>query len=210
MKEENNSNKEQLSINRIEGLSDGVFGIAMTLLIFKLDIPDITPDAAFNSALKENLLGMLPQFENFFVSFMLLGFFWTRHQLQFKHIKISDRGLLWINIFFLAFVSLLPFTTGLLMKYTGHGVPVFLYCGNLTIAALVLALHWSYANKNNLIDSTLNKAYVRSFFVLVYLMPITFGICAIAGLFSARTGLTLLYTIPFIFFFVRRIQNKKK
>lgn len=208
--ENNSNNRELLATNRIEGLSDGVFGIAMTLLIFKIDVPDISTSLNFKSSLLESLKGMSPQFENYFISFILLGFYWTRHQLQFKHIKNADRFLLWINIFFLALIGLIPFTTGMVMKYTGHEVPQFLYCMNLVVIALVLAFHWYYACRAELIDHTLTKRYIKNITFVVFAMPVCFGVCAIAALISARLSLSLLYSIPVVFFFVKRYQRRRE
>lgn len=208
---DNNSNsRELLSTNRIEGLSDGVFGIAMTLLIFKLDVPDISTSINFSATLKDSLVSMVPQFENYFISFIILGFYWTRHQLQFKHIKNSDRFLLWINIFFLALIGLIPFTTGMVMKYSGHEVPQFLYCVNLVAVGLVLAVHWHYACKAKLIDHDLSGRYLKNITFLVFAMPVSFSVCAIAALFSSRLSTSLLYVIPILFFFVKKLQKRSE
>ena len=151
----------------------------------------------------------MPQFENYFLSFILLGLFWTRHQFQFKHIKNADRTLLWINIIFLSLVTLLPFTTGLLMKYTSHKLPMFLYCVNLAMAALVLSLHWTYAARHKLIDPSLTGESLKHYDRIVYVMPSIFTLCAAASFISARFSLTLLYILPVIFLIYAKIQRKK-
>ncbi len=206
-----NNSKESLSTNRIEGLCDGVFGIAMTLLIFKLDVPDGILTSHMNHELIDKLYNMIPQFENYFISFILLGLYWTRHQLQFKHIKQSDRTLLWINIFFLVFVGTVPFTTGLLMKYTGLEITQFLYSLNLLMIGLTLAIHWWYASKNyRLVDKDMPEKEIKSFNRMVFSVPIAFGICCIVALFSPRTSLTLMYVIPLIYVIARLWDKKKK
>lgn len=202
---------ESLPTNRIEGLSDGVFGIAMTILIFKLDVPDGIIQGNMNQALQERLFNMIPQFENYFISFILLGLYWTRHQLQFKYIKQADRNLLWINIFFLVFVGLLPFTTGLLMKYTGLEIPQFLYSLNLMLIGLTLAIHWQYASKNHrLVDKNLSREEIRQASKMIYSVPIAFALCCIVALFSPRTSLTLMYIIPLIYFVSKFVKKKRR
>lgn len=206
-----NGTKENLPTNRIEGLSDGVFGIAMTLLIFKLDVPDGIMSESGKIMLRDKLYNMIPQFENYFISFILLGFYWTRHQLQFKYIKQADRNLLWINIFFLAMVGLVPFTTALIMKYTGLEMPVLLYSLNLLVIGLALAVHWAYACKGyRLIDKSLTKEYIRSSTVLLFSVPLAFGICAGVSLISPRMSLTLMYIIPFIYLISRLLGKRRK
>lgn len=202
---------ESLPTNRIEGLSDGVFGIAMTLLIFKLDVPDVIVDNNMNQALTDKLFNMIPQFENYFISFILLGLYWTRHQLQFKHIKQADRNLLWINIFFLVFVGLLPFTTGLLMKYTGLEIPQFLYSLNLLCIGLALAVHWIYASRDyRLINKDLTKEFIKKYTILTISAPVVFAICCAVALVSPRTSLTLMYIIPLFYLVVKIVEKRKR
>jgi len=206
-----NNNKESLATNRIEGLSDGVFGIAMTLLIFKIDVPDGIIMEGGKVFLRDKLYNMIPQFENYLISFLLLGFYWTRHQLQFKYIKQADRNLLWINIFFLAEVGLIPFTTALLMKYTGMEMPQLLYSLNLLLIGLTLAIHWWYASSNyRLVDKNLSKEYIRNTTWLTFSVPIAFAICSVVAVISPRTSLTLMYIIPLIYFVARIIEKRKK
>lgn len=207
----NNNNNESLPTNRIEGLSDGVFGIAMTLLIFKLDVPDGMIQDNLNKVLTDKLFNMLPQFENYFISFILLGLYWTRHQLQFKHIKQADRNLLWINIFFLVFVGLLPFTTGLLMDYTGLELPQFLYSLNLMLIGLMLAIHWIYASRNyRLVNKELTKEYIKNYTLLTISAPVIFGLCCVIAIISPRISLTLMYIIPIFYLVVKIVEKRKK
>jgi uncharacterized membrane protein len=207
--EENTS--ESLPTNRIEGLSDGVFGIAMTILIFKLDVPDGIMQDNMNKVIQDKLFNMIPQFENYFISFILLGLYWTRHQLQFKHIRQADRNLLWINIFFLVFVGLLPFTTGMLMKYTGLEIPQFLYSLNLMLIGLALAIHWIYASANyRLISKDLTKEFIRRYTMLTLSPVVVFAICCVIAVISPRTSLTLMYIIPLFFLVVKIVEKKKR
>ena len=202
---------ESLPTNRIEGLSDGVFGIAMTILIFKLDVPDGIIQDNMNQIIQNQLYNMLPQFENYFISFILLGLYWTRHQLQFKYIKQADRTLLWMNIFFLVFVGLLPFTTGLLMQYTGLEIPQFLYSLNLMLIGLALGIHWIYASRNyRLINKDLTKDFIKNYTILTLSPVIVFAICCVVAIISPRTSLTMMYTIPLFFLVVKIVEKKKK
>lgn len=202
---------EGLPTNRIEGLSDGVFGIAMTLLIFKIDVPDVILHGNINDQLAKKLFDMLPQFENYFLSFILLGIYWIRHQLQFKHIKEADRNLLWINIFFLVFVGLLPFSTGILMKYTGLEVAQFLYSLNLLFIGLALAVHWRYASKDyRLINKDLPKDYIKASSLLIYSVPVVFLVCCLIALFSPRASLTFMYLIPIMFAVAKFFEKRRK
>ena len=97
--------------NRIIGLSDGVFAIAITLLVLTIDVP-------VNLASPEEVSGFLrqalPQLVVYAVAFMVIGTFWLRHYRMFNLCRAVDGRMLVLNLIFLAFVSLLPFPTDLL------------------------------------------------------------------------------------------------
>jgi uncharacterized membrane protein len=142
---------------RIEALSDGVFSIAMTFLVFNLKDP-----LAATSVTDEALLGALwsiaPNISSFFLSFMTLGIFWTGHSTQFDYLERSDRNLYWLNLFFLMFVALLPFTTSILGSHIENKVAVILYWLNILALGLALLLHWNYAYRKKLLALDENNA----------------------------------------------------
>jgi uncharacterized membrane protein len=134
-------------VQRIEALSDGVFSIAMTLLVFNLKDPVsglVQTDAELLKALYE----ILPTLLTYFLSFMTLGIFWTGQSTQFSYIEKYDRNLNWISLFFLLFVSILPFTTGILSSHITNKVSIGLYWLNILALGALLFVHWQYAFKN--------------------------------------------------------------
>jgi len=208
---ENNHNPDNLSTKRIEGLSDGVFGIAMTLLIFKIDVPDVPSGLNIDTELPKVLITLLPQFENYLMSFILLGLYWMRHQIQFKYIQESDKVLMWINIFFLVFVGFVPFTTALLMEYADHTLPQVLYALNLLFISLSLSIHWMYATSNHrLVDKLLPQAYIRFTRWMNFSSSIIFTICIGIAFISPRVSLTMMYFIPIFYFVINRVQKAEK
>ena len=133
-----------LSKSRIEALSDGVFSISMTLLALKLEVPEHHHS---NEEMLRQLLELQPQFVSYVVTFLIAGGFWFLHHLTFHFIRHVNAFLVWINLIVLMFVSLLPFSAGLLGHLSMHPVSQVFYIGNqLTIAAL-LNLHWQYARR---------------------------------------------------------------
>lgn len=98
-------------IGHVIAISDAVFGVAMTLLVLEIKFPEIEGD---DKKLAMTFLKLMPKFLVYFLSFMTAGIFWMGQASQFEHIKKSDRNLIWINLLFLLFVSLLPFTTAFL------------------------------------------------------------------------------------------------
>jgi uncharacterized membrane protein len=105
-----------ISKARIEALTDGVFAIVMTLLVLGIVVPHLSHLEA-STELPKRLLDLRPVFLSYASSFIVLGFFWIGHDSQFHHIKRVNRTLLWITIFYLMFIALIPFSTALLGEY---------------------------------------------------------------------------------------------
>ncbi len=134
-------------IARIEALSDGVFAIAMTILVFNLKDP-LEHKTQSDAELLLSLKNMLPAFLSFFLSFMTLGIFWTGQSTQFHYIKSYDRNLNWITLFFLMAVSVLPFTTDVLSHHINNKVSILLYWLNILLLGVLIYIHWFYAQKH--------------------------------------------------------------
>ncbi|MGH7853350.1 MAG: TMEM175 family protein, partial [Candidatus Binatia bacterium] len=99
----------EIGKTRIEALSDGIFAIVMTLLILELHVPNLPP-AAPNVEVTPALIALWPKFVSYLVAFVSLGVFWVGHHMMYHAIRRADRTLLWLNIVFFMFVSLLPFS----------------------------------------------------------------------------------------------------
>ncbi len=97
------------SVERLAALSDGIFAVAMTLLLLDLHVP---PEAvAAREGLARALVDLVPQVAVYLMSFITLGIFWVGQQTQLNHLTRSDRSLTWIHLGFLFVVTLLPFST---------------------------------------------------------------------------------------------------
>ena len=107
----------EIGKNRIETLSDGIFAIVMTLLILEFHVPNL-PSNAPNVEVAPALMALWPKFISYIVAFVSLGFFWVGHHIMYHGIRRADRTLLWLNIFFFMFVSLLPFSTSVLNAFS--------------------------------------------------------------------------------------------
>ncbi len=148
--------KEKLAYNdiagrktgRTEALSDGVFSIAMTLLVLDLKVP-VTEAIHSEMDLLHQLGALGPRFLTYFASFMTLGIFWTGQSTQFAYIERGDRRLSWLSMLFLLFVSLLPFTTAFLSEHIHFKVAVGLYWLNILALGFALYIHWLCAYENN-------------------------------------------------------------
>ncbi len=149
-----------LGKSRIEALSDGVFAIAMTLLVLKLEVPGLMHHAS-NADMLQQLLDLAPAFATYIVTFLIAGGFWFLHHLTFHFIRQVSGLLLWINLVFLMFVALLPFSAGLMGHLFVHPVSQLFYYGNQLAIAVLLILHWQYAKHKNLLGTACDHEDIR-------------------------------------------------
>ncbi len=138
-------------IQRTKALADGVFSIAMTILVLELSIPFIV-NVHTEGDLWSLLLSTLPRLLVYFMSFITLGIFWTGHSLQYTYITQSDRHLNWLSIFFLMFVALIPFSTAFLTEYITFKLTIGVYWLNILILGIFTYIHWQYACKSGFIS----------------------------------------------------------
>jgi uncharacterized membrane protein len=149
---------EGLTTSRIETLGDGVFAISMTLLVLNFERP-VNLDVVL---LPKILMDLWPQLISYFLSFIALGSLWVGHHNQYHWIQFSNRTFLWINIFFLSFVALIPFSTTLLQTHQQQQLAVLAYGINLVICLVLLYIHWDYATyKHRLISDSLKHKTIR-------------------------------------------------
>jgi uncharacterized membrane protein len=138
-------------VQRLEAISDGVFAIALTLLVLDIHVP-------LNTALHTEgelwglLSGLAPKFLSYLLSFMTLGIFWTGNALHFQHIDKSDRNLNWLTLFFLMFVSLLPFSTAFLSEYIHFRIAIGVYWLNIFALGMMMLVHWNYAEQHDFLS----------------------------------------------------------
>ena len=149
-----------LRLNRMESLCDGVFAIAMTLLILEIQVP-IKELIHSESDLLHAILNLAPKFFSYLLSFLILGIFWVGHNGQYAFIKNIDRELLWINVLFLLFVSIIPFSTALLGEFILYKWAVWFYWLNLLLIGFSLLFNWVYAKRKGFIPALDEKPEIH-------------------------------------------------
>ena len=138
-------------IIRVEALSDGVFAIAMTILVLDLVDQNATKNISEKELLAA-LTALLPKFLSFFLSFLTLGIFWIGQMTQYDFINKYNRKLTWFTVMFLMFVSVLPFTTTILSNHFSNKVSILLYWVNILFIGIISWLHWEVAAKQSFLN----------------------------------------------------------
>jgi uncharacterized membrane protein len=138
------------SLERLAALSDGVFAVAMTLLVLDIRPPADTAVHSEND-LWSVLIKLSPRILMFAMSFMTLGIFWVGQQTQLNHLARSDRSLSWMHLTFLAVVCVVPFSTAFLAEFMRFRVALLVYWLNLFLLGSVLYLSWVCATGSGLL-----------------------------------------------------------
>jgi uncharacterized membrane protein len=147
--------------NRLEALTDAVFAIVMTLLVLEISIPEIA-HPSLQAELPRRLFELWPKLYSYVISFLVLGILWSLHHRSFHSIKRSDNVLVWLNIVFLMFVALIPFSTSLLGNYGTEQLSIVIYTTNVLLALVMRLIIWTYATgKYRLVDSDINPHWVK-------------------------------------------------
>src|SRR3954470_3464611 len=130
--------------NRLEAFSDGVFAVAITLLVLEIAIPA-------GGDLWDKLGDEWPSFASFFVSFWVIGIIWVNHHGVIDHLKQADRGVLYLNLLVLMSVVVIPFSTALPAEHLNSEADetgaAAVYAGSLVLMASSFGPLWEYITR---------------------------------------------------------------
>jgi len=171
----NKTDETIVELSRLNGLSDGVYAIALTLLAFDIRLPEGV--LAGNLSIK--LIELAPKILVYLISFIVIGGAWGSHQRMLSQIKRGDGLLVWLNLLSLLFVTLLPASSGLLGRFPGEFIAIVLFAADVILIQLSALWLWRHASKNGLINTALDPRVV-------------FGVGRRLSLSAAAFGLTLV------------------
>jgi uncharacterized membrane protein len=175
-----------MSKARLEAFSDGVFAIAVTLLVLEIKVPEVDS----GHSLARGLLDLWPSYAGFSVSFITIGIIWVNHHAVFATVHSVDRPLLFKNLLLLLTVSFIPFPTAVMAEYlradNGENLAVAFYAGSFFVMGIAFRQIWPHAARNwaSRVGPALYLAAAAVAFLNAYL---SLAICA---------GLALYYALP--------------
>ena len=170
------------NVDRLMFLSDGVYAIALTILVLDIKLPASfdtfrsLPSQLLNDQLLKALEGLQSNIYAYIISFIVIGLSWRAHNLIFHYVKRYDTNIFWLNLLLLLSVAFIPFPTSVLALGINE-VSVVFYASCLTIAEGLEAALWIYATrvrKNRLIDEDLNPHLIMYHTILFLVAPIVF------------------------------------
>jgi uncharacterized membrane protein len=183
-------------ITRLLTFCDGVFAIAITLLVLNLQTPKQ------GSALFDQLVKQWTTYASYAASFLLIGIFWINHHRVCRHIKRADRLLLTVNLLFLMCVAVLPFPTAILGQFISQPekrTAALIYGTTVFVTMVMFDLVWFSAERHDLIDNGIDPQ-VRQGMERSYLLGTLIYLFAVAlSLVSVELGLALYVLIPALY-----------
>lgn len=197
-----------LSKHRIEGLTDGIFAVAMTLLVIELKLGE---HGAITTAeqLQHALVALLPKGLAWIISFFVLAFFWLGHHRLFQHVRHVDARMLWANIAMLCAASLMPFSSALVGEHAGAFVSQCFYAGNMIVlSATALAMLIIARRSPVLLTAPLSNAvFVGSRFRIVSLIAIS-AVAIVIASFAPAFATIVFALMPLVGHISRRLAVK--
>ncbi|MGO9080609.1 MAG: TMEM175 family protein [Streptosporangiaceae bacterium] len=145
-------NEELPDVGRLLSLSDGVVAVALTLLVVSLHVPELSAAREHSaSALARGLAHGAPQLTSYLISFYVVAQFWLAHYEVFRRIGGQREGLAWWNFAFLLTITLMPFTSDLLGRYSQNPLAIDIFAANLLAASLATRVTMFYGRRKHLV-----------------------------------------------------------
>jgi len=181
---------DQKETGRIEAFSDGVFAIAITLLVLEIKVPHEVEAGRLARALLEQW----PSYLAFLTSFSFIGIMWINHHRIFRLIHRSDHGLLLVNGLLLLGVTFVPFPTALVADYLRHPdeyVAVMVFNGTYLVISIFFNLLWGYAYRRGLFASSTDSRAPRGIKRAYLIGPLLYLVAIGLALVNATASLVL-------------------
>ena len=180
-----------LEFDRVVFFSDAVFAIAMTLLVVGIGIPNV-PDKGFEHALD----GKIPEITSFFVSFVVIGYYWLAHHRFIARLVAVEQGFIMLNLVYLAAIAFMPFPTALVGKYEEFAITVVIYAITLAAASLLDVAMFARAQQQRLFRVVL-PADVFRYGVVAALVPVVAFVISIPIAFVDPTFALVSWLVVF-------------
>jgi uncharacterized membrane protein len=195
--------RNKRSLDRLVSFSDGVYAIAITLLVLDLHLPEIDT-THLRAPLGPQIVSLLPNLFAFALSFVVIGGYWVAHHRVFKYIERYDTRLLWLNLLTLFFIALLPFPTQVVAEYGDTFLGVEIYAGVMTLTGLSVLAATSYAYRAKLTspDASIVPALAKS-----AITPAVFALSMLVAFWSPALASKTWWLVAIAFFVVDPMIN---
>ena len=196
-----------MDTNRLEAFSDGVFAIAITLLVLEIKVPPA------DIPLATGLLRLWPSYIAYIVSFLVIGAIWINHHAMFRHIVRVDETLLLLNVLHLMFIAFLPFPTAVVAEAfhhsAGEAVATAFYGGTLTVIGIFVTAMWFYAShQHRLLSDKITPQQAKQIGRRFLIGPSIYVVATVVALFAPWLALLFYLCLNIFYLWPRRSHEQ--
>ena len=182
------------SVARLAALSDGIFAVAMTLMVLDLRVPAAA--AVHNEhEMRRALLALAPHLEMYLMSFLTLGLFWVGQQTLLNHLARSDRRLSWMHLAFLFGVTIMPFSTMLLAEHAASRTALLVYWLNILLLGAALYASWIYAIRVGLVKPDMPREVAAAITRRLVIAQSLYAFGALLCVFGTRWSIAFIVLV---------------
>lgn len=185
----------KIKLEHVISFSDAIFAFSITFMAITIQIPSL-PENLTQTQVIESLVGELGlRFAIYVISFFVIGLYWISYHQIFNHIVGSHAIIVWLNLVFLFFITIIPFAVDLQVDYGFYQIIFIVYALVLTMAGSSLTLIWLHASKNRLIDESLNHTEIQNILLESTLTPSVFAISILVSIIDIQIAYYFWITI---------------
>jgi uncharacterized membrane protein len=198
--------KRWLDVSRIVFFNDAIFAIAMTVLVLGFRVPE---GLSGESDITDTLSDQFDHYVGYFLSFLVLGYYWLAHHRLFDHVRRADRWVLYLNLVFLAFIGMLPYPAELLQHHSDTEVAVTLWSATIAGAGIAFTALIVHAGRGyRLMDPPADPNFVSHAILREGCVPVVFLVSIAVAVFSVDAAkFVWLAVIPCHFMLRRRFGS---
>ncbi len=187
--------------NRLESFSDGIFGIAATLLVLNISLPStvITSDKQLTDLLQK----ALPNILTFIFTFLVVGTFWVAHNRIFSIVKQVDHFILWSNIFYLLTIAILPFPAYVLARHPFYRTAILFYSLILLLCGFQHIIMIVYLHKHtDQVEEHFSRATFSNSVKIAAVGPLCYLLTMIGSFLNPILSFSFTIVVPFFYIFI--------
>jgi TMEM175 potassium channel family protein len=177
--------RNSVEFGRVLAFSDGLFAIAMTLLVVAITVPNLHDGDSVHD-LADALNNLTSDFISFFITFAVIGRYWLAHHQFVSQLKAMDQGLVTLNLIYLAFIAFLPFPSALLGTYFENPLSIAIYAVNVGLVSGMEVVLFRHAYRSGLLRKQ-PPSDVYRYGVLMSVSPVVFFAISIPIAFASTT-----------------------
>ena len=168
--------RTKIRLEHVVSFGDAIFAFSITFMAVLIEIPNLPANLSQTEVIQSLVQDLGPRFAIYVISFFVIGLYWISYHQIFNHIEGSHGVIVWLNLVFLFFITIIPFAVNLQVDYGFYQVIFILYALVLTFGGLTLTLIWLHARKNRLIDNTVSHIEIQNVLLESILLPSVFVI----------------------------------